>query len=48
MEEVIFEEFKGTGNAEIYLDRKVAERRIFPALDVSRSGTHKEERLFCP
>ncbi|GAJ46378.1 transcription termination factor Rho [Holospora elegans E1] len=48
MEEVIFEEFKGTGNAEIYLDRKVAERRIFPALDVSRSGTRKEERLVDP
>ena len=48
MEEVIFEEFKGTGNAEIYLDRKVAERRIFPALDVSRSGTRKEERLIDP
>lgn len=48
MEEVIFEEFKGTGNAELYLDRKVAERRIFPALDVSRSGTRREELLVDP
>jgi transcription termination factor Rho len=45
MEEVIFEEFKGTGNSEIHLDRKLAERRIFPAIDVGRSGTRKEELL---
>ncbi len=45
MDEVIFEEFKGTGNAEIILDRKVSDKRIFPAIDVSRSGTRKEELL---
>ncbi len=45
MDEVIFEEFKGTGNMEIVLDRKMAERRIFPAIDVKRSGTRKEELL---
>ncbi len=45
MDEVIFEEFKGTGNMELVLDRKLAERRIFPAIDVNRSGTRKEELL---
>jgi transcription termination factor Rho len=45
MDDVIFEEFKGTGNAEIYLDRKLADRRIFPAVDITRSGTRKEELL---
>lgn len=45
MDEVIFEEFKGTGNAEIILDRKIADKRIFPAIDVLRSGTRKEELL---
>lgn len=45
MDEVIFEEFKGTGNMEIYLDRRIAEKRIFPAIDVHRSGTRKEELL---
>jgi transcription termination factor Rho len=45
MDEVIFEEFKGTGNAEIILDRKVADKRIFPAIDVARSGTRREEYL---
>ncbi|PCG13717.1 transcription termination factor Rho [Sphingomonas adhaesiva] len=45
MDEVIFEEFKGTGNAEIVLDRKVADKRIFPAIDVGKSGTRKEELL---
>ena len=45
MDEVIFEEFKGTGNSEIILDRKVADKRIFPAIDISRSGTRKEELL---
>ena len=45
MDEVIFEEFKGTGNAEIVLDRKLADKRIFPALDVMRSGTRREELL---
>jgi transcription termination factor Rho len=45
MDEVIFEEFKGTGNSEIVLDRKVADKRIFPAMDVLKSGTRKEELL---
>ncbi|HBO83803.1 MAG: transcription termination factor Rho [Deltaproteobacteria bacterium GWC2_42_11] len=45
MDEVIFEEFKGTGNMEIALDRKLADRRIFPAIDLNRSGTRKEELL---
>jgi len=45
MDDVIFEEFKGTGNMEIYLDRRLADRRIFPAIDITRSGTRKEELL---
>ncbi len=45
MDEVIFEEFKGTGNSELVLDRKIAEKRIFPAIDISKSGTRKEELL---
>ena len=45
MDEVIFEEFKGTGNWELVLDRKLAERRIFPAIHINRSGTRKEELL---
>ena len=45
MDEVIFEEFKGTGNSEIILDRKIAEKRIFPAIDITKSGTRKEELL---
>ncbi len=45
MDDVIYEEFKGTGNMELHLDRKLAEKRIFPALDVKRSGTRKEELL---
>ena len=45
MDEVIFEEFKGTGNMEVHLDRKLADRRIFPAIDINRSGTRKEELL---
>ena len=48
MDEVIFEEFKGTGNSEIVLDRKVADKRIFPAIDVTKSGTRKEELLVSP
>lgn len=48
MDEVIFEEFKGTGNSEIVLDRKVADKRIFPAIDVTKSGTRKEELLLSP
>ena len=46
MDEVIYEEFKGTGNMELHLDRKLAERRIFPAIDISRSGTRREELFF--
>ena len=48
MDEVIFEEFKGTGNMEIYLERKLAEKRIYPAIDLQRSGTRKEELLIEP
>jgi len=48
MDEVIFEEFKGTGNSEIILDRKVADRRVFPSMDITRSGTRKEELLVPP
>jgi transcription termination factor Rho len=46
MDEVIFEEFKGTGNMELVLDRQLAERRIWPAIDINRSGTRKEDLLF--
>ena len=45
MDDVIFEEFKGTGNSELILDRKVADKRTFPAIDIARSGTRKEELL---
>jgi transcription termination factor Rho len=45
MDEVIFEEFKGTGNMELALDRKISDRRVFPAIDVNRSGTRREELL---
>ena len=45
MDEVIFEEFKGTGNSELVLDRKVADKRVFPAMDIAKSGTRKEELL---
>jgi transcription termination factor Rho len=48
MDEVIFEEFKGTGNSEIILDRKVSDKRVFPAMDITRSGTRKEELLVPP
>src|SRR5512136_382928 len=48
MDEVIFEEFKGTGNSEIILDRKVADKSTFPAMDITRSGTRKEELLYHP
>jgi transcription termination factor Rho len=48
MDEVIFEEFKGTGNSELVLDRKIADKRIFPAIDINRSGTRKEEILMTP
>lgn len=45
MDDVIFEEFKGTGNSEIVLDRKLSDKRVFPAIDINRSGTRKEELL---
>jgi transcription termination factor Rho len=48
MDEVIFEEFKGTGNMEMVLDRRLSDRRIFPAMDINRSGTRKEELLLTP
>lgn len=48
MDDIIFEEFKGTGNLEIVLDRKLAERRVFPAISIPQSGTRKEERLLPP
>jgi transcription termination factor Rho len=48
MDQLIFEEFKGTGNSEIVLDRALAEVRIFPAVNISASGTRKEERLYEP
>jgi transcription termination factor Rho len=48
MDDVIFEEFKGTGNAEIVLDRKLSDKRVFPAIDILRSGTRKEELLVPP
>ncbi len=48
MDEVIFEEFKGTGNMEIHLDRKLSDRRVFPSIDINRSGTRKEELLVDP
>ena len=45
MDDVIFEEFKGTGNLEIHLDRKLVDKRVFPAIDTKKSGTRKEELL---
>ena len=45
MDDVIYEEFKGTGNMELHLDRKLADRRYFPAIDIQRSGTRREELL---
>jgi transcription termination factor Rho len=48
MDEVIFEEFKGTGNMELKLDRRLADKRVFPAVDVDASGTRKEELLMNP
>src|SRR5262249_54186273 len=48
MDDYIFQEFKGTGNMELVLDRKLADRRIFPAMDISQSGTRKEERILQP
>jgi transcription termination factor Rho len=46
MDDLIYEEFKGTGNMELHLDRKLAERRIFPAIDISSSGTRQEQLMF--
>ena len=48
MDEVIYEEFKGTGNMEIHLDRRITEKRIFPAININRSGTRREELLTSP
>ena len=48
MDQVIFEEFKGTGNSELVLDRDIADRRIYPAIDLNASATRREERLFTP
>ena len=48
MDDVIYEEFKGTGNMEVHLDRRIAEKRIYPAIDINRSGTRREERLTSP
>ena len=48
MDEVIFEEFKGTGNMEVHLDRSLVDRRIFPSINVAMSGTRKEELLYHP
>ena len=48
MDDVIYEEFKGTGNMEIHLDRRIAEKRVFPAIDINRSGTRREELLADP
>ena len=48
MDDVIFEEFKGTGNMELVLDRKLADRRIYPAINLAESGTRKEERILKP
>ena len=48
MDEVIFEEFKGTGNLEIVLDRRLVDKRIWPAIDINRSGTRREEMLMDP
>ena len=48
MDDVIFEEFKGTGNMEVHLDRKLSEKRIFPAIDINKSGTRKEDLLLSP
>ena len=48
MDEVIYEEFKGTGNMEVHLDRRIAEKRIYPAININRSGTRREELLMEP
>ena len=46
MDDLIYEEFKGTGNMELHLNRKLSDRRVFPAIDISRSGTRQEELLY--
>jgi transcription termination factor Rho len=48
MDDVIFEEFKGTGNSELHLDRRLVEKRVYPAIDVNRSGTRKEDLIMHP
>ncbi len=48
MDELIFQEFKGTGNMELVLDRKLADRRVWPAIDITQSGTRREEKLLPP
>jgi transcription termination factor Rho len=48
MDDVIYEEFKGTGNSEVHLDRRIAEKRIYPAININRSGTRREELLTNP
>ena len=48
MDEVIYEEFKGTGNMEIHMDRRIAEKRVFPAININRSGTRREELITDP
>ena len=48
MDQIIFEEFKGTGNMEIYLSREISNQRVYPAVDISKSGTRKEELLLDP
>jgi transcription termination factor Rho len=48
MDEVIFEEFKGTGNMEIHLDRRLSEKRVYPSININRSGTRREELLLPP
>ena len=48
MDELIFQEFKGTGNMELVLDRRLADRRVWPAIDISKSGTRREEKLLPP
>jgi transcription termination factor Rho len=48
MDDVIYEEFKGTGNMEVHLDRRIAEKRVFPAININRSGTRREDLLMKP
>src|SRR5690606_29644989 len=48
MDEVIYEEFKGTGNSEVHLNRRIAEKRVYPAIDINRSGTRREDLLIEP